>query len=384
MTTHVRDPNLYFNDRNIYDGLKGATKASASILIALARQRGLLLSDLTPRDDVIDYLSRLTHSWHDVKAMIDLSNTADRAEKKQTRTLPFKKTAGHIERLLKQLESKQAEARDEVWKVSTANNGRTAVVTIRYTVPDFTASAMTRLTEHTCRIEFTADQGNIQVRYPKQGRAEQLVGSVLRILNEDEDQEREAEEISLSDVRSNRLRSEFFTKIIEGIPGFKVHEVSSVRGNNGSLTDRPTSLESRAAAALQSAIKRVTLSGRSITRTNEFRQFFGKPGAEPDFHITSTSWICDEQEGKALRAEFEAGFSGQANCTGFAYRIRKIWYRHDGVLRRTHSSPAPEDERRLMELVEVRAREVCREIKNSAGATVPPSVKGSARPGTHT
>lgn len=370
MTTHVRDPNLYFNDRNIYDGLKGATKATPSVLLALARQRGLILSELTPKDDIILYLSRLAHSWHDIKSMIDLLNTADRAEKKQTRALPFRKTGAHIEQLLKKLQARQAEAQDEVWKVTTANKGKTAVVTIKYAVPDFTASAMTRLTEHTCRIEFTPDHGSIQVRYPKQGRAEQLVGSVLRMLNEEDDQDREAEEITLSDVRSNRLRSEFFTKIIEGIPGFRLHEVSSVRGNNGSLSSKPTLLENRAAAALKSAIKKVTLSGRSITKTDEFRQFFGRPGNEPDFHVTSISWICNEQEGMALQAEFEAGFAGQANCTGFAYRVRKVWYRNEGVLRRVHSAPAPEDERRLMELVEAKAREVCRQIRAAAGVGV--------------
>lgn len=372
MTTHVRDPNLYLNDRNIFDGLKGTRKATAAVLLSLARQRGLVLSELTPQDDLIQYISRLTHSWHDIKAMIDLINTADRREKKTTRTLPFKKTGKELERVLTQIMERQAEARDEVWKIATSGKGKSAAVTIKYRMPDFNKSAMTQLTEHTCHIDLISDNGKINVRYDKQDRAQQLVASVLKFLNDETDLNRESEEIELSTVRSSRLRSEFFTKLIEGIPGFRLLEVSTVRGNNSSLGDKPTSLENRATAALQSAIKstikKVVFSGRSITGTNEYRQFFGKPGAEPNFHITSIAWVSDEVEHGRLRAEFEASFSTQATCAGFVYRVRKVWYRAaDGVLRRGGVSPQPEDERRLMDLVEVRARAVCREIKIAAG-----------------
>lgn len=372
MTTHVRDPNLYLNDRNIFDGLKGTRKATAAVLLSLARQRGLILSELTPQDDLIQYISRLTHSWHDIKAMTDLINTADRREKKATRTIPFRKTTKEVERILTQLMERQAEPRDEVWKITTSNKGKAAAVTIKYRMPDFNKSAMTQLTEHTCRIDLIADNGKINVRYDKQDRAQQLVASVLKFLNDETDLNREYEEIDLSAVRSSRLRSEFFTKLIEGIPGFRLLEVSTVRGNNGSLGEKPTPLETRATAALQSAIKstikKVTFTGRSITGTNEYRQFFGKPGAEPNFHITSIAWVSDELEHGGLRAEFESSFSNPATCTGFVYRVRKVWYRAaDGVLRRAGCSPQPEDERRLMDLVEARARGVCREIKIAAG-----------------
>lgn len=376
MPTHVRDPNLYLNDRNIYDGLKTTRKATSSVLLALARQRGIILYDGIPNDDLIRYLSRLTHSWNDLRVMLELVNTANRAERWATSTLPFNKPVGQLERVLRSLQEKQASARDEVWQISSTSRGKdkSVIVTIRYTMPDFSKSAMIQLTEHICRIEFTPDGGTILVRHPKQDRAEQLVAAVLGALNDEKDTDLDLTKIELSDVTSNRLRSMFFTRLAEGLPGFRLSEIPSVRGNHGDPTSAPTRLERRATAAIQSAVRRVSLHGTSITGTSEYRQFFGKAGAEANFYITAITWIADELETSGLRVEFEASFTNQAACSGFVYRVRKVWYRtEDGALRRTGVAPQLPDQRRLMKLIETQARRVCDEIKNASSAARRPA-----------
>lgn len=373
MPTHIRDPHLYLNDRNIHDGLRSTRRATSSVLLQIARERGLILSELEPHDDLVRYISQLTHSWHDLKTMVDLLSTSERADRWSQATLPFKKSSSQVNKMLQALQDQQAAARDEVWNISRTKSGMIAVE-ISYKLPDFSKSAMTQLTSHTCRLEFTCESGQILVRHKKQERAEQLIAVLLGRLNDDADSSREVQKIELSDVQDNRLRSEFFTALAESLPGFRLVEVPSVRGNNGMLSKTPTASDRKAAAAIQSAIRRVSLLGRSITKTSEYRQFFEASSKASRFYLTSMVWVSDDASIDGIRVEFEASFTSQADCSGFVYRVRKVWHRIDGVLRRTPTAPAPNELQRLNSLLEAHAREVCHLIKSKAG------VEAEARP----
>ena len=382
MAQHVRDPSVYLNDKNIYDGLKAArNKATPGRLIEFARGRGLILSDDEPLEDLIRYISRLTHSWDDLQLMVDLVSTASRAEKYTTYRIPLATSPEDLIKVINRLREQHSKAGDEIWK-QTKPNAKTVALVVSYTLPDFKRTAVAQLTQHTCKITFSIGANDLQVRYSAQERAEEILRTVIHRLKDALDQDAEAELIELSQVKSNRLRSLFFTQLIELLPGFRLVQVPTVRGSNGSLADKPSRVEQQAASAIQGAIKRVHFSGTSIVKTSEYRRFFGSTEAtadEPAFHIAAIVWIGDDTERtEGIRAEFEARFSDQTNCSGFTYRVRKIWYRDSGgALRRTASHPDPLDEDRLMRLIETTAGEMCRRIKAQAGVTqAAPQKKG--------
>ncbi len=72
-------------DKELYDLLMASKqRITESILLGLARERGIFCSPRESRESLVDYLSLLTYTYADLDAMLGHRATTQRTEKRMS------------------------------------------------------------------------------------------------------------------------------------------------------------------------------------------------------------------------------------------------------------------------------------------------------------
>jgi len=392
MAKRTLQANYFADDKDVYDLLSAARqKLTPQKLAEFARRRGLVLSSEDDRGALIDQISRLPLGWKDLNALIEATDTAERAERTTSRSLSGSFSLDEVQEAIEALRDSRAEARGEVFKVEKLTN--TLRVSVRYSELDPSRTRLVQRTQRDFSLEFELRSGGVFVRHQDQARAHEILGELVDSLKSKPEQTVEETRIELGGIREPLGRTGFFLQLIKGVKGFKFEDVKAVKASpftkvvtdslpppdsdDASSDDLDPPGETAAGgitpdeAEFIAHVKEIALKGEGILKTPQYEHL-----TSHDFFVRSIVWTAVEDSSSGARVEFESGFDNPEEGTGFTYAIRGLYPRRaDGEHKKGKIAPDSAERTRLLRLLEEAAREaVTGATEAAAGPHAPKNV----------
>lgn len=350
-------PSKYYaDDKDLHDILSSG-KISMKALLSVARRRGIFLSEESPREELVNYISKLPFGWTDIQALMDLIEREDREEKITTCKIQTKASIEQVETALQKLKELRGESQSESYQIIQSKDNRIQVK-VGYYETDFQKTRTIQRRERDLVVDLQNEVGGYAVRHTQNERANLIVAELLNALTPGEAEKPLRRSIELSVIKNPEHRTRFFIHLVGGIEGFQLREVKDLK------VDRlaPEEVGGIQTAAgehkkevdqLKSMVRRVALSGENILVSPQYQQL-----SRDGFFISRAVWTSVETAGKGRVFEFEAEFKDSENAKDFAYQVRGVFDRDkDGNLSGTRSAVSDPEKEDLKKRIETTAFE---------------------------
>jgi hypothetical protein len=385
MPNRTLQANYFADDKDVYDLLAAARKKLTSQrLVEMVRARGLILSGLTDRDDLIEQISILPFGWHQLRLLIEATNTADRSEKMTSASVSGSRSSEDFAAAL-DLVREARQDRGETYAIEKL--GGTVRILVKYSELDTSKTRLAQRTQRQFTIEIEPNpSGAALIRHQDQPRAQEIVSELIDALSQPQDVVTPAK-IELAGISDATHRTQFFLQLIRGLSGFKFDDVKAVKASRlqpppvdvmVTTTEEPEGADDHVddddddaqssdgigvdEASFIAKVTDIALRGDGLLRSSQYSQFSGE-----GFFVRSIVWTATENNGP--RVELEAGFDNADEGTGFSYSIRGIHGRKsDGSLKKTKSAPSVEDRVRVLRLLESAARTAMEDVVKLASS----------------
>ena len=333
MPNYVQLSRYYLDDKDLED-LIAAGPISSRFLVEFLRRRGIFVPEPTKdwtRDDLVRFFIRQPMSWRDIAIISHEINTTDRGEKEATCKLSGVAQDFDLSSGLAKLQTLRATAKGEVYQVTKKADGSTAV-RVAYTEVDPHQSRPFQKRERVVDIEIKAAGGEYLIRHSSSQRASQIVEVLSGIVCEGDPKNVTRQRIEFPGLKDPVLRTEFFTTLMEKVPGFRVLDVEDVKvgnqvGSNGTEAndkecggdgDLEDDEDSEQAQAIKGLIKRAAFSGNSVLTSDIYRQL-----RVSGYFITSLHWKGLETESEH-EVQFRAEMADPIDFCDFRFDIAKV------------------------------------------------------------
>jgi hypothetical protein len=359
-------PRLLYcaTDKELFDVLMSSKQHFGErILLRLARRRGILYSRSDDRADLADKLSVMTYGFHEIRAIQDEFERAGRGEKTTSFRINMELTATEI----KEIADEYRDSADDEEKVVTRNVGQGGVaVDLKYTETDFSKTRLRQRQEREAHIEFKVEQGHTVVTLPATEKARQTVTALKDRLYAKKQADIGVEEVDLSSVTDPKLRTAFFTRLITGLAGFALQNVTRVKAD---LAEKPEDAlddeengegdgTEEASEEMLGVVRAVALNGESLLASPLY-QGLQRRG----FFLTSITWRSKRNALPFQIVEFDAAFDDPGNRREFKYAVRGWATQKGGDYIKNFKAVPAEDKKVLLGLIEDAAMTVQRQIK---------------------
>jgi hypothetical protein len=351
-----KPPSVPFaTDKDIFDLLQASKqRLTSSVLLELARDRGIYYSHREERDKLVDCLSVLTHDFHDVVGMIKRGEPSRRSERVATVTLSEEVTQAELKDAIAKYH--EMNPRDDV---SSRKQGTTDVLlNVGYEDTEYSKTRLLQKTPRDAEISFSNEGGVTVARLPATEKSRKVVEQIKRILSETSRPSITTSEIQASHLVSPQARTAFFTELITQIAGHKLQTVTRVRvaklnDINPSTDDIDVEIEEHKAIEQEmlGVVKHVALAGDNLVASSMFQDLM-----EKGFFVTAISWRVVRIDMPRHIAALEAGFEGKAAGTGFKYGVAGITAFANGTYNKSPRPPTDEERRQLLRLIETAAK----------------------------
>lgn len=356
-------------DKELYDVLMSAKlRINKSVLLELAKDRGIFYSPKDSREDLVSHISLLPHDYHDLNIVLDKRENSGRAEKITSITLNADLS---IEELRDVAKEYIAETPADEKATSYAKGDSEYILNVEYSDIDYGKTRLVQRKVKEAAIEFHREDGKTVIRMPANSKAKEIVEKIQGKLESKKKTTISVDEIEVSEFSSAHLRTKFFTDLVSKLDGFKLDNVTSVKVeqmNKGKLEDdigldddQDTEEAKEQALAL---VRNVALRGESLLSSEEYQSLQTK-----GFYITSIIWRSKQKSLPYPIVEFEAAFDEPEIGKGFKYNVRGIFnfIESDGEYTKTLRQIANEDKQNLLSLIEQTATTVINTIKSENG-----------------
>lgn len=338
------------DDKDIYDLLmSNRRQPSDDALREMARCRGIILSAKLSREELARYLSRLTYSYPQLVELLERSVRSPSPPK--SLSIDAEGTLDAALKAINETKEQREAARSEVHRV-TRNKSGSIEVLVKYHLFDWGKTRLRQVRDAECRIEIEASGAMVRVRFDNDDRAKEIVDDLLSRFEAGEGASKR-QVVSLRGVPEPDKRTEFFVKLLAGITGYSLEDVTKVNvrrvpsvanGDDDSDGDAPLGDED-----LKGFVKKAALDGTGLLNSSQFHRL-----RKDGFFISRAVWVCRQDGTVGLRPEFEATFIDGEECGQFAYRLRGVYRRNDetGESNKTRAQPTPAERAVLTRLLE--------------------------------
>lgn len=363
MTKH----NLLYcaTDKEIHDVLMSAKqRINSGVVLELAKDRKIFYSPLDSREDLIHNLSLLPHGYHELNVILEQREHAGRAEKITSVTLNAELAVEELREIAKDYVKDSPE--DE--KVTTFTKGGNKVfVNVRYSDVDYGKTRLVQRTPKEAGIEFHVEEGKTIVRMPANAKAKEVLGKLQAKLEKKRNTPIPLERIEIGDFNSSEARTEFFTKLITNLEGFRLHNVTSVKvepistlASDDDLDFDDDQNKEEAKEEALALVRNVALRGETLLASEEYQSLLKK-----GFFITSIIWRSLLLSDAAPIIEFEAAFEEPEVGKGFKYHVRGALNITGGEYTKTLRPLPAEDKERYLAILEKTVRSTVETIRVS-------------------
>ncbi len=353
-------------DKEIHDALMSARKKiSEKVLLEIAKDRGIFLSNKETREDLIGVISLLPHDYHDLNSLLEQSENSGRQEKITSVTLAEELTVEEIKDILKEY-ADEAPA-DE--RVNFHPKGTNQVnVNVNYSEIDYGKTRLIQRTPKEAGIEFHTEDKKTIIRMPANERVKKIFSKLKDKIDFKKKKEVQAIRIEIGEFESPSLRTTFFTSLISTLNGFTLSNVTSVKverlkaePEDDELVfedDQETEEAKQVALAL---VQKVALKGETLLASEEYQSLSRK-----GFFITSIIWRSKLKKPPYPMIEFEAAFEEPLLGKGFKYFIRGAYNMVDQHYTKTIRPIDALDKEKYLTIIEETAANTINDLQNKA------------------
>jgi hypothetical protein len=351
-------------DKELFDVLMSAKqKISATVVLGLARDRGIFYSPKDARETLVNSLSLLPHDYHDLNIILDNREHAGRAEKLTSVTLNVALTIEEIKEVVKEYTSESPP--DELVS-SHAKSTNQYIVDVKYSDIDYSKTRLVQRTPKEAGIEFHVEGDKTVIRMPANAKAKEIVGKLKNKLDAKKKTEIPTGLIEIGDFNA-ASRTEFFTSLISKLKGFNLNNVTSVKVEPIQMSSHESELDldddqnrEQAKQEALALVKNVALRGESLLASEEYQSLLKK-----GFFITSIVWRSRQTTIPYPIVEFEAAFDEPEAGKGFKYSVRGAlkFVEEEKEYTKTPRPVEAEDKQKFLALIEHTASVTIAEIR---------------------
>ncbi|MXN28145.1 hypothetical protein [Delftia sp. CH05] len=360
---------LYATDKDLHDLLASAKqRLTEAVLRELASERGIFYSPHDTRDDLVESISILPHTYQEVTELISRRETSRRNEK-----TTFVALDGEIP--LKEIRDVVAEYQAEMGKAEKVDShyrGANAVaMNLEYDEIDYSRTRLIQRTRQDATFTFTHEDGKTIVRFPATEKAQRVVDNLTDRVEKNRRAPLVRNAIMLDPDFTAHERTTFFTRLMAEMAGHKLNGVTKLRiapSEPQSDADEPVELDEdeRAEAErnmLAVVVRSMGMSGENLMAAPEY-QALKKRG----FFVTAVTWkglqTSPPYDKNHLHAEFQDGEKGK----DFRLAIKGVYRSQEGGHTKS-SRPVTDSERELLtKLIERTAQDVLADMRTTRAA----------------
>jgi len=362
----------YATDKEIYDVLMSSKqRITESILLEIAKDRGILYSPLDARETLARSISCLLHDYYDLTYILDQRGQSNRVEKSTSIILKAKLT---IDDLREVSDEYKEHVQSEETIINNQHGPNKYNLLVKYSELDYSKTRLVQRREKEANIEFIIQDDQVIVRMPANEKAKEVVNNIKNRLDSIIKTDIPTDKIELTGLQSSLERTEFFTTLISNLPGFSLYDVTSVKVDSGikeedyddldiddEYDDDQEAEQSEHEKLALAMVKNVALKGKSLLTSAEYQQLKGK-----GFYITSITWRSKKISTTSPIVEFEANFDEPEVGKGFKYGIHGALHFKKNEYTK-HIRPISTDERQqYLALIEGAAQKTLADLREKA------------------
>lgn len=353
-------------DKEIYDLLmSGKQKLTESVLLELARDRGIFYSPRATRADLVDAIAALPHDYLDVIGVIERRDHAKRGEKTTSVTLAVDLSIEEIKSVVLSYQV-EATATEKVTANQKGTSGYT--VNVEYNEYDYSRTRLIQRQRKDASIEFVKKDGVTVIRMPATDKARLVVENLVDKVEGIRKAEVPAQQISLQGLNSPDDRTSFFTSLISGIQGYDLDTVINLKVASGASED-DTEVDidedenEQVKQEMLAVVHSVSMQGSNLVASPQYQQL--KQGG---FYITSITWRAKEKISPHDMIQFDASFENGIEGTGFKYGLKRSSRLKNGQYAKQFRAVDENDRAQLFELLESAARTILAQLHAKVAA----------------
>ncbi|RPH20931.1 hypothetical protein EHN07_19110 [Buttiauxella warmboldiae] len=341
-------------DKALFDALS-QPRVTTNELRDLYLERGILVSKATDKKELAKNFSKFSHDFHLHQKIAAIFGGFLRREKNTSVLVKNEISRDVMLEAADQLK-KELESQDDLCHVIADKN--IIRIHITYLSTNYGKSDFCQVEKKTAVFEIEKQDLGYSIRRPDNDQAKvyesNLLKHVEKLCNEVESENNfdlNLDEISLSNIDDAEKRTEFFTRLINGLEGFTLHDVTDAYVYH----PKPKVIEEEDGDTDSGVhISKASLKGEGVLKSEELTSLYQR-----GFYIWKIRWKVLEQNGDPDMYEFEAQFSDPLDFTGFSY-ISRGYKKYKGAGEYNKNASPLSDNRELYfkRLIESTARSI--------------------------
>lgn len=345
-------------DKALYDALC-QPRVTPNDLRDLYLQRGILVSKATDKKELAKNFSKFSHDFHLHQQIAAIFGGFLRREKSTSLLIKNKIPHDILLEAADQLKE-ELQKQDDVCHVIADKN--IVRIHVTYLSTNYGKSDFCQVEKKTATFEIEKQDVGYSIRRPDNDQAKEYEANLLKHIENlcvaqevEENFDLNIDEINLSNIDDSEKRTDFFTRLINSLDGYKLLDVTDAYVYH----PKPKAIEEAEGDTDSGVhISKASLKGEGVLKSEELTSLYQR-----GFYIWKIRWKVTEIKGDPDMYEFEAQFSDPLEFTGFSYISRG--YRKFKGAGEYNKSPSPLSDNKEMffkRLIESTARSIIDEI----------------------
>lgn len=342
------ESRIYFTEKDIYDALMSSKRTmTMSLLLELARDKGILLSSEDSREDIIKYLSSLVYDYYDLNVLIEHITPAHKKEKSKVTKINTEIDDSQLKAITKNIN----DGNTTIQVTTTPDNPNKTVLDVEYDELDFSKTRLRQKIRKKSTIEITKDNGKSIISKPSNDKVDQIMQSILSGIKQKTSEKINEDKINLYGW-SHSQKIEYFTTLIDSIDECKMFDVIKVSVNH---EDNPEAEED-----VLNMITNASFKGKGLLSTPEYQKL-----KDDGYFITSIIWKSEELKKNGNYIEFEAGLSSGSKSEEVVFAAKGAYrFVEKDKYTTTRRPLTPEESETYTKVLETSAFKVFNDIKS--------------------
>lgn len=356
----MKSGHLYYaSDKAVHDALLQFNFKNSD-LKELFLSRGILISPDTDRNAAATYFSRLNHDYYDHQKIAAIFGSDNKKERTTIAHVASTFTDAKLEVVAQAFKEKLEATGSEVSFVWT---GKKLEIKVRYEDYNSNKSEFKQTIEREGVFEIETTEEGISIRNPQNKFIDNAKAVLVDILSRNSSgNSLLVREIEMRTLADNKLRTQFFRALLQGLRGYIFKDVTDVYVYNPKIADG-----GGAADNLGIHITKASLKGEGLLSSPELSGLL-KSG----FYVCKVVWTTLAASEQSDMYELEAQFSDPENCEKFSYAVKgRYKYNDQGHHNKNRVSCDKTVEKKMLKLIEegaITALDMVRDEFHGGGA----------------
>jgi hypothetical protein len=357
--------HIFATDADLFDLLVSSRqRITERVMLELARDRRIFMSNEAPREDLAEYLSTLNHDHDDVVGLIAHGEMGSRNEKTTFVAFDADIELKDVHRAFDQYQE-SVKASERLNTVTWV--GGTLTSNIEYEEFDHSRTRLFQRQQKSAELEVTVEGGQVRMRLPSTEKAKKIAARVIDLIEREKKATYRQQEVSVTDLPPE-LRSRFFLRLMTTMSGYRPETVTRLKVTSSSRDeeDDDDTLDGEstdsASTKMLHLVENVALKGENLLASPQYRQL-----AESGFFITSMTWRAEQTADPRDRVQFDVSFEDGKAGFGFRYLVRIAELSRRGAYPQQFKAPSDTKKKQLFDLIETTARSTIAALRADLG-----------------